>query len=75
MHPNYTLAQKLIQKANLKGYDRGFDPMSAEYWWATKQYLEPEYAKLVAGDEWNLMLGAVVVLDENRQADFLARYL
>lgn len=78
MHPNYTLARKLIQKANEKGYNREDGDMACEYWWATRQYLDPEFAKLFIpiGDlGWMGFLEQIVVLEEDDRAEMLASFL
>lgn len=67
--------QVIIRKANLNGYGRGDSLPEAIYWFATQQYLDPEFAKCYFGEKWISNLYALVsIQDRSKKLDYIEQH-
>lgn len=57
-------AQALIRKANENGYNRGDSIEESIYWFATQQYLEPDFARAYWKINWVHYLQELVLIED-----------
>lgn len=68
-------SQRIIKTANLNGYNREDTISAAIYWFASQQYLDHDFAKAWANNNWQSFLQKLVLVNGDIQRlDFIEEY-